>query len=69
MQKLVVGTMIPEVKARVSFNLPVNNNEKDNSPYIRISMLRNNKLGEKMNQTLIDNTEKGIYGLENIFTT
>lgn len=61
-----VGTIIPEVKTCESFNLPKCNKEEGNPPYTRIRMSRNNILGEKMNETLLENIKNGIYGLEKL---
>lgn len=61
-----VGTIIPEIKTRMNFSLPCCNKEEGNPPYTKIRISRNNRLGEKMNQTLLENIGNGIYGLEKL---
>lgn len=61
-----VGTIIPEVKVRLFYNLPRCNKEGGNPPYTKLRIRRNNLLGEVMNSLLIKNIENGIYGLEKL---
>ena len=61
-----VGTIIPEVKVRESFSLPCCNKADGNPPYTKIKMSRTNTLHDKMNKTLLENIENGIYGLEKL---
>ena len=61
-----VGTIIPEVKTRLSYNLPVCNKEDGNPPYTKLRISRNNSLGDAMNRTLVNNIENGVYGLEKL---
>ena len=61
-----VGTIIPEVKTRISYNLPVCNKEGGNPPYTKFRICRNNHMGEDMNRALVKNTKNGIYGLEKL---
>lgn len=59
-----VGTIIPEVKTHMSYNLPICNKEGGNPPYTKFRISRNNHMGEDMNRTLMQNIKKGIYGLK-----
>ncbi len=61
-----VGTLIPEVKTRLFFNLPVCNKEDGNPPYTKLRVYRNNSLGVEMNSRLLNNIEEGIYGLAHL---
>lgn len=61
-----VGTIIPEVKTRLSYNLPICNKEGGNPPYTKLRMSRNNTLTEAMNRALVRNIENGVYGLEKL---
>lgn len=61
-----VGTIIPEVKTHESFNLPCCNKIEGNPPYTTMRMSRTNTLHDKMNETLLENIENGIYGLEKL---
>lgn len=61
-----VGTIIPEVKTRLFYNLPICNKEGSNPPYTKLRISRNNLLGDVMNRLLIKNIENGIYGLEKL---
>lgn len=61
-----VGTIIPEVKTRLFYNLPICNKEGGNPPYTKLKISRNDLLGEAMNRTLVKNIENGIYGLEKL---
>lgn len=58
-----VGTIIPEVKARLHFTLPGCNKEDGNPPYTKIRMSRNHSIKENMDRKLLQNIENGIYGL------
>lgn len=61
-----VGTIIPEIKTRECFTLPCCNKAEGNPPYTTMRMSRTNTLHDKMNQTLLENIENGIYGLEKL---
>lgn len=61
-----VGTIIPEVKTRLFYNLPICNKDGGNPPYTKLRIRRNNLLGDIMNRLLIKNIENGIYGLEKL---
>lgn len=61
-----VGTIIPEVKTRISYNLPICNKDSGNPPYTKFRISRNNHMREAMNRILIQNIKKGIYGLEKL---
>lgn len=61
-----VGTIIPEVKTCISFNLPVCNKENGNPPYTKLRISRNVHMGEDMNRVLMRNIKNGIYGLEKL---
>ena len=61
-----VGTIIPEVKARKSYCLPICNKEGGNPPYTKLRMSRTHVLKDAMNRLLIKNIENGIYGLEKL---
>lgn len=61
-----VGTIIPEVKARMSYCLPICNKEGGNPPYTKLRISRTNLLKDTMNKILIKNIEIGIYGLEKL---
>lgn len=61
-----VGTIIPEVKTRLFYNLPRCNKEGGNPPYTKLRIRRNNLLGDVMNRLLIKNIENGIYGLDRL---
>lgn len=58
-----VGTIIPEVKTRLSFNLPRCNKDGGNPPYTKLRIYCNHSLNDVMNRTLEKNIEDGIYGL------
>ena len=61
-----VGTIIPEVKTRISYSLPVCNKEGGNPPYTTFRISRNNHMREEMNRLLMQNIKKGIYGLKKL---
>lgn len=61
-----VGTIIPEVKSKLSFNLPICNKEGGNPPYTKLRIYRNYHLCDAMNRLLIKNIKNGIYGLEKL---
>ncbi len=61
-----VGTIIPEVKTRLFYNLPRCNKDGGNPPYTKLKITRNNLLSETMNRNLLRNIENGIYGLEKL---
>ena len=61
-----VGTIIPEVKTRLFYNLPMCNKDGGNPPYTKLKITRNNLLSETMNRNLLRNIENGIYGLEKL---
>lgn len=61
-----VGTIIPEVKTRIHYSLPVCNKEGGNPPYTTFRISRNNHMREDMNRLLMQNIKKGIYGLEKL---
>ena len=61
-----IGTIIPEIKTRKHFNLPLCNREDDNLPYTKVKMKRNYSLIQEMNRILQKNIENGILGLENL---
>ena len=62
-----VGTIIPEVKTHRNCSLPTcDNSNHENTPYTKIRMSRTNALCEKMNQTLLNNIENGIWGLKKL---
>lgn len=61
-----VGTIIPEVKTRISHNLPICNKEGGNPPYTTFRISRNHHMREDMNRILMQNIKKGIYGLEKL---
>ena len=58
-----VGTIIPEVKARLSYGLPMCNKEGGNPPYTKIRISRNYAIRHNMNRRLLQNINTGIYGL------
>lgn len=61
-----VGTIIPEVKSRLFYNLPRCNKDGGNPPYTKLRIRRNNLLCKDMNSLLIRNINNGIYGLEKL---
>lgn len=62
-----IGTVIPEVKTHRSCALPTcDNSEHEGTPYTRLRMTRSKSLFEDMNDTLLNNIENGIYGLEKL---
>lgn len=61
-----VGTIIPEVKIRLFYNLTICNKDGGNPPYTKLRIRRNNLLGDIMNRLLIKNIENGIYGLDKL---
>ncbi len=61
-----VGTIIPEVKSRMSYCLPICNKEGGNPPYTKLRISRTHLLKDTMNKLLIKNIENGIYGLEKL---
>lgn len=61
-----IGTIIPEVKTRLSFSLPICNKEGGNPPYTKFRISRNDHLREDMNRLLMKNIKNGIYGLEKL---
>lgn len=61
-----VGTIIPEVKVRRFYNLPICNKDSGNPPHTKIKISCNNLLRENMNRLLIENIKNGIYGLEKL---
>ncbi len=61
-----VGTIIPEVKTRLFYNLPICNKDGGNPPHTKLRIRRNNLLGDIMNRLLIKNIENGIYGLDKL---
>lgn len=61
-----VGTIIPELKTRLFYDLSICNKDDGNPPYTRLRIRRNNLLGNVMNRLLIKNIENGIYGLEKL---
>ncbi len=61
-----VGTIIPEVKARISYSLPNCNKDGGNPPYTTFKISRNYHMKEEMDRRLIQNIKKGIYGLEKL---
>lgn len=61
-----VGTIIPELKVHARFNLPCCNRVEGNPPYTSMRMSRTNTLKDKMDQMLLDNLDKNVYGLEKL---
>ena len=61
-----VGTIILEVKTRISYNLPVCNKDSGNPPYTKFRISKNNHMREAMNRILLQNIKNGIYGLEKL---
>ena len=61
-----IGTLMPEVKAHIHYNLPECNREGGNLPYTRVRMTRTNSLAQEMNRKLQENIENGILGLEEL---
>ncbi len=61
-----VGTIIPEVKTRISYNLPNCNKDSGNPPYTTFRISRNHHMKEEMDRLLMQNIKKGIYGLEKL---
>lgn len=58
-----VGTIFPEVKARLYYGLPGCDKEGGNPPYTNIRISRNHAIKENMNRQLLQNIDNGIYGL------
>lgn len=58
-----VGTITPEVKTRMAFNLPSCNREGGNPPFTKIVISRNRAIKENMDRQLLQNMDSGIYGL------
>lgn len=61
-----VGTIIPQVKTHMHHYLPTCRDLKDGLPYTRVKISHNNALKAKMDRTLWDNINKGIYGLKKL---
>ena len=62
-----VGNITPEVKVHIgNYNLPICNKDGGNPPYTKLKMTRTVEFGSIMNNQLIKNIKKGIYGLENL---
>lgn len=62
-----VGTIVPEIKVHEgNYNLPVCNKAGGNPPYTKLKMTRSDAFGSIMNQTLTENMEQGVYGLEKL---
>ena len=63
-----VGTVIPELKIRDGrYTIPkCNKTEGNPPPYTKIRMFENRTMKEKMNRTLKQNMEKGVYGMERL---
>ena len=61
-----VGTIIPQVKTHIHHYLPACKNLEDGLPYTKLKMTHNYALKEKMDRTLLDNIENGIYGLKKL---
>ena len=64
-----IGTIIPLVKTHRSSNrchLPTFNQDNVNQPYTKIKITRNNAFVQEMNETLLNNIENGILGLEQL---
>ena len=58
-----VGTIFPEIKARLSYGLHSCNKEGGNPPYTKLRISRNRAIKESMNRQLLQNIDSGIYGL------
>lgn len=58
-----VGTIIPEVKVKKSFNVPWFNKEGGNPPYTCLRISTNNSIRATMNKLLVENIKNGIMGL------
>ena len=62
-----VGNITPEIKVHEgNYNLPICNKDGANPPYTKLKMTRAVSLGSVMNNQLIKNIKKGIYGLEKL---
>lgn len=62
-----VGNITPEIKVHEgNYNLPICNKDGANPPYTKLKMTRAVTLGSVMNNQLIRNIKKGIYGLEKL---
>ena len=62
-----VGTIIPEVKTHHrQYYIPTCRDLQNDSPYTKIRITRNDAFVQDMNQALVKNMEKGIWGLENL---
>ena len=64
-----IGTIIPLVKTHRRSNcryLPTFNQDNVDQPYTKIKISRNNAFVQEMNETLLNNIENGILGLEQL---
>lgn len=62
-----VGNITPEIKVHEgNYNLPICNKDSANPPYTKLKMTRAVSLGSVMNNQLIKNIKKGVYGLEKL---
>ncbi len=61
-----VGTIIPELKVCLAYNMPNCNKEGGNPPHTKLRIYRSTKTRDDMNRLLMQNIKKGIYGLEKL---
>ncbi len=61
-----VGTIIPELKVCLAYNMPNCNKEGGNPPHTKLRIYRSIKTRDDMNRLLMQNIKKGIYGLEKL---
>ncbi|MCM1173636.1 MAG: hypothetical protein NC341_01145 [Blautia sp.] len=61
-----VGTIIPELKVCMAYNMPNCNKEGGNPPHTKLRIYRSIKTRDDMNRILIQNVENGIYGLKKL---
>lgn len=61
-----IGTIIPNVDVKEKYNLLKCNKEGGNPPFAYMKMTSNQHFIKKMNQTILNNIENEIYGLEKL---
>lgn len=61
-----IGTIIPELKVCMSYNMPNCNREGGNPPHTKLRIYRSIKTRDDMNRILLQNVKNGIYGLKKL---
>lgn len=61
-----VGTIIPELRVCMAYNMPNCNKEGGNPPHTKLRIYRSIKTRDDMNRILLQNVKNGIYGLKEL---